>query len=97
MLHKIDAVRIFTSDLIRARAFYEERLGLTCRQAEAGFALFETGPATLILEVAAPEDGDLVGRFTAISFAVADIGAAVHALTARGVPFEGPPETTVYL
>ena len=92
MLYEIDAARVFTRDLARARTFYETALGLASQQASNEVALFATGGATLILEATGPDDQELVGRFTGIFFRVADMTAAVAALAARGVLFDGPPE-----
>ncbi|WP_426415630.1 VOC family protein [Aestuariirhabdus sp. LZHN29] len=92
-MYHLNAVRVFTRDFDNALAFYEETLGLdvsSCDE-EAGFALFDTGPAKLILEQL-DEDSELVGRFSGVSLAVDDIHAEYDELDHLGVQFTGPPE-----
>lgn len=80
--------------------FYEGALGLQrlALDPEGGFAIFRCGQdlrPTLGLEAVEAgeaEDLELTGRFTGLSFRVADIAAVYQALTARGVAFEGSPE-----
>jgi catechol 2,3-dioxygenase-like lactoylglutathione lyase family enzyme len=77
--------------------FYCEALELKCtwRSAEQGVATYEIGfGPTIVVERADAEARReaLFGRFTGMSLEVADIAAAYEALTARGVPFNGPPE-----
>lgn len=95
MIGPVSAVRVFVSDIDRARGFYEQTLGLSLRDPVAGALLFDGGGCTLIIEPcdrSDPETSDLVGRFTAISLEVPDIEAAYAALDERGVLFDGPPE-----
>jgi predicted enzyme related to lactoylglutathione lyase len=89
----IDAVRVFTRDLARARKFYARGLGLEERSAGDGWAVFTTGGADLILEAGDPEDDEgLGGRVLGFSFTVDDCAATVGELEARGVVVVGPPE-----
>jgi catechol 2,3-dioxygenase-like lactoylglutathione lyase family enzyme len=95
MLGPIDTVRLFTDDTARAAAFYRDALGLKEVVSDEGLAIFDTGSAKLMLEAIDPEDAegdDLIGRFTGVSFAVADIRGTVSALEAKGVTFDGRPE-----
>jgi len=72
-----------TSDLRRARAFYEQVLGLT-RTEETGFAcVFDAGGTMLRVTAAAQ-----VARpgYTVLGWRVADIAAVIAGLAARGVP-----------
>jgi len=73
-------------DMPRARAFYEEKLGLEPRgSTPQGNSLYGCGGATIALYArAAPTRAD----HTVLSFQVRDIGAAVRALIERGVAFE---------
>ena len=87
-------VRVFVDDLAAARAFYGDTLGLA-ELWDAGNAVgYAVGPATLIVEREDPAgpEGDLVGRFLGVSFAVPDIAGSHRALAAAGVRFLGPPE-----
>jgi predicted enzyme related to lactoylglutathione lyase len=91
------AARIFVRDIDEAIAFYSGRLGLKIEvvDAERGFCMFDTGETKLIVEVVDAQDDEskeLVGRFTGLSVAVADIQAKHHELHAAGVEFSGTPE-----
>jgi len=73
-------------DMDRARKFYEGRLGL----APGGFKpdgkfVYAVGGSTLALF---PKPEGTKADHTAISFRVADIGAAIQALKRAGVVFE---------
>lgn len=95
---KLAAVRIFVRDIVAARDFYAGALGLPliADGAADGYCVFDMGGADLVLEavpVDAPADEQaLVGRFTGVSFAVADIVATHARLIAQGVHFSGAPE-----
>ena len=73
-------------DLARARAFYEERLGLkpVGLQPDGKFT-YDCGGATLALF---PKEGGTRADHTAISFKVADIAASIAQLKKAGVAFE---------
>lgn len=78
--------------------FYGQALGLkqTYRSDPEGVATFEIGfGPTLVLECADPAEEPgrppLHGRVSGLSLEVADIDAAYAEMTARGVPFMGPP------
>lgn len=92
------AARVFVHDLPAARDFYEQQLGLVIAfdGADEGFVRFDTGQLQLVLEsVAADAPADeqvLVGRFTGLSFGVADLRAEHARLAAAGVRFTGEPE-----
>jgi catechol 2,3-dioxygenase-like lactoylglutathione lyase family enzyme len=94
----LNTVRIFVRDLPQAEAFYKEQLSLPLQAGGSpmGFCVFGAGACTLVVEPVAadapPEDQDLVGRFSGLSFTVADIAATYDALRARGVEFTEPPE-----
>lgn len=94
----LNTARIFVRNLDQAKSFYSESLGLTAIaiSAEYGYCVFKTGGAQLIVESvsndAPPEEQELVGRFTGLSFTVADVQHTYHSLAAAGVEFTGPPE-----
>ena len=94
---RVAAIRLFVTDLGRAETWYRGVLGSppTAGGAEAGFVVFDAG-CDLVIE---PVTGDseipadqLVGRFTGVSFVVADIEAAHRSLVERGVSIVGEPE-----
>ena len=96
MLQKLMAVRLFVTDLSRARRFYSDTLGLTLMMDEPYYAIYDVGGPMLIVEPVDPTDLEevtLVGRFAGISFKVDDIGETYAALRAKGVQFTAPPET----
>jgi len=83
--HRLNA-QIAVSDMARARAFYEGRLGLV----PGGFKpdgkfVYSVGGATLALF---PKPGGTKADHTAISFKVDDIAASIAALKQAGVVFE---------
>ncbi len=87
-------VNVFTGDLARAVAFFEQTLGLAKEFADPklGYASFVAGPVRLGVAVAAPEQAHYVGRQTGIGFDVADLDAEYARLVALGVGFEAPPQ-----
>ena len=94
--YRLQAVRVFTSDLRRAVEFYSEGLGMepdVVNDSE-GFAVFPAGDAMLLLEsvdLTDAEDAGLVGRFVGASLAVDDIQRVYESLSAKGIRFSYPP------
>jgi catechol 2,3-dioxygenase-like lactoylglutathione lyase family enzyme len=81
-------------DFAAVADFYGDTLGLRCNWRDDGVAVYELGPGpTLVVERTepTPHRAPLFGRATGFSLEVADIAAAYAAMTARGVPFDGPP------
>ena len=94
MITRIAAVRIFTTQLSRARHFYGDVLGLGGRRDGPGYSVFTVAGADVIVEAIGGDDAEaaaLVGRFLALSFAVDDIDRAYEELRRRGVAFTAPP------
>ena len=94
---KLGAARIFVRDIVEAKAFYSQRLGLAVEVADDahGFCMFDTGATKLIVEALSDDDDEgheLVGRFTGLSFPVDDIQSKHRQLSAAGVEFTGAPE-----
>ncbi len=89
---KIYGVRVWVDDMAVAKHFYGETLGLATKWSMEVAVGYDLG-VDLIVEL---EDGaevpSLVGRFVGASILVEDIQASYAALSAKGVPFEGPPE-----
>jgi catechol 2,3-dioxygenase-like lactoylglutathione lyase family enzyme len=94
---RLAAARVFVTDLRRSTSWYQRCLGTVPAAGgpEAGYVVFDVG-ADLVLETVATDSdiaaGDLIGRFTGLSFAVADVAATVAALAEQGVRVIGPPE-----
>lgn len=95
---KLSALRIFVRDIEPCRAFYGQALGLQLQAdgAAHGYLVFADAGIRIVVETVpadAPADEQaLVGRFTGVSFAVADIHAEYAHLRARGVAFSGEPQ-----
>jgi predicted enzyme related to lactoylglutathione lyase len=95
LFRDISNVRVFVDDLTASVLFYRDVLSLKLRFQTPDFALFDTGTATLMIESGgdgSADDGELVGRFTGISFTASDLAATYAALSAKGVEFLHPPE-----
>lgn len=93
-LGPIYAVRIFVTDLNKARPFYDS-LGYEQVHASDDFLIYRTGSADLIIERADPgntDEADLIGRFVGASFAVGDVKQACRTLENLGVAIDSPPE-----
>jgi catechol 2,3-dioxygenase-like lactoylglutathione lyase family enzyme len=95
---QLRTARIFVRDLPSACHFYEELLGLPLKspRSKEGFRVFDAGPMSLVVEHvdadAPAEDQALIGRFTGLSFDVADVQSKYAELAALGVAFSGLPE-----
>lgn len=74
------------ADLDRARHFYEDTLGFTPVDIQAGGVRYGAGEGTRFLVF--PSSGRASGTHTQIGFQVDDIAAEVADLRARGVVFE---------
>ena len=73
-------------DMVRARAFYEECLGLESGALRPdGKFVYQVGGSALALF---PKPGGTKAEHTAISFQVPDIAASIEELKSRGVVFE---------
>lgn len=93
------AVRLFVRNLDEATTFYKTNFDwpMTAGSAHEGYCVFDVGGgATLVIEPVAedadPDDQALVGRFTGVSFRVADIADAHARMRANGVTFTEAPE-----
>ena len=91
---RLYGVRVWVTDMVAAKRFYGETLGLRAAWDMDGAAGYEVGGPVLIVE-RDDSDGDEdshAGRFVGCSLAVDDIAAAYRDLSAKGVGFLGPPE-----
>ena len=85
MLESSDVVAfVAAADLTRARAFYEGKLGLRVAE-QNDFACVLDANGTMVRVTAVPEVSP--AGHTVLGWRVADIGATVRELTARGVVF----------
>ena len=94
---KIDAVRIFVTDIARAKSFYTESVGLPLDKdgSDNGFFILNGGGAKLLIEREDPHDEEgkhLIGRFTGISLRADNIHSVCAKLKAKGITFTGEPE-----
>lgn len=81
---------IAVSDLTRARAFYEDQLGLVGEETPGGWAVHAGGGTVAYLLPGDPAAGS--ATWPVASFRVADAHRTVHELRARGVTFLGPDD-----
>lgn len=93
----LNAVRIFVTDIEKAKAFYCDILGWTATAIEpqGKFLLFKVGNVDLVVENVKGDieaEQNLVGRFTGVSFTVKDIQDTYEALSSQGVEFIQKPE-----
>lgn len=80
-------------DLDAARAFYADVLGLRVLDLATGMLELDVGPGPNVLLY--PKRGHRPATFTVLNFPVADVGAAVQELVARGVQmlrYDGMPQ-----
>ncbi len=95
---ELNTVRVFVHDIEAARQFYGKKLGMRLQAdgTDQGYCVFKAGNTELVVERVAEdapdEDKALVGRFTGLSFTVADAQAKHRELQALGVHFTGVPE-----
>ncbi len=97
MSYTLYAVRVFSFKWQESFNFYKDVGGFPVSYVDEsiGWAQFDLGGPSIGLERCNPEDPEsiyLVGRFVGTSIAVDDIEAVYASLTAKGVPFVGPPE-----
>jgi predicted enzyme related to lactoylglutathione lyase len=95
---QLRTARIFVRDLPGASRFYGDMLGLPLKAdgSRQGYCVFDAGAMSLVVEQvdesAPAQDQALVGRFTGLSFDVADLQSKFSELSTLGVAFTGPPE-----
>ncbi len=96
---RVAGVRVFVHDLNTAAAFFGDVLGLrvTAGRREQGYLVFDGGGSLNLVVESVPADAPeneqvLIGRFTGVSFEVADIVAEHARLISGGVAFDGAPE-----
>ncbi len=96
---KLYGLRIFVSDIEKAREFYADTLGLPLNwdMPEPGAFGARLDNAELIIEQAHnEEDQEYIGRFLGASLQVDDIVDTCERLSEKGVAFSSPPEKQVW-
>lgn len=93
---RLGAVRIFVTDIAQARQFYGEILDLPERIDGEDFSAFRVAGVDVVVETVSADQEALAGRFAGVSFAVADIDAALADLRAAGVTVTGAREKQVW-
>lgn len=99
---QLNAARVFVNDIAAAKVFYSQSLALPLKHdgADYGFCVFRPGNMDLVIELvpadAPSDDLDLVGRFTGLSFSVADIQSKYVEMLANGIAFASQPERQVW-
>jgi catechol 2,3-dioxygenase-like lactoylglutathione lyase family enzyme len=89
----LDHLTIAVSDLARSRSWYTSSLGLRVEfdvPAHRATALQDSGGFTLFLEERPPDPHWKPSCI--LTFRVDDVASAHRALSARGFPFENPPQ-----
>ncbi|MEM1291483.1 MAG: VOC family protein [Cyanobacteria bacterium P01_H01_bin.162] len=95
---QLDTVRVFVTDVVRSRPFYQEllELNLEVDGSPNGYVVFISGSISIVVENSEASDDTtgelLVGRFTGLSFRVSNISESYNKLLESGVEFLDPPE-----
>lgn len=87
-LGKIQQIALVQHDVERAVPFYRDGLGLTLQFETAGMAFFDADGIRLMLTK--PSAPEFDHKNSILYFEVANADEAFAALSARGVPFDGP-------
>src|SRR5437867_11526253 len=74
-----------TNDIVKAKAFYSETLGLEVSEEDGMLTLHLAGGGRVLIY---PKENHEPAAFTVLNFPVEDIDSAVDRLTAAGVVFE---------
>lgn len=79
----------FVADMSKAVAFYRDTIGLNLKFQSPEWSEFITGPTTLALHAASPENPAGTAR---IGFGVPDLARFHDDLVGKGVRFSRPPK-----
>ena len=92
MTPALHSFAIFVTDLERARAFYEDALGLpVARAGSFGYEFLESAPHLGVHPAMHPDSKAMVGRHTGITFRITDLLAHCTRLGEAGVRFVAEP------
>ena len=95
---QLDTVRVFVTDVVSSRPFYQDllELNLEVDGSPNGYVVFISGSISIVVENSEAFDDTtgepLVGRFTGLSFRVSNISESYNKLIESGVKFLEPPE-----
>jgi catechol 2,3-dioxygenase-like lactoylglutathione lyase family enzyme len=92
-LTQIGIVMLGATNTARSIAFYRDKLGLTLKGQNEGFAFLDGGGVTLCLSESLARVSNPVAGATEVVFSVGDVRGAHEALRARGVEFTHEPRT----
>ena len=95
LITRVAALRVFVANMDKAVRFYRDTLGLPLSGQTPELAVFSPKDIDFIVERANPEDpegAEMIARFTALSFEVADCRVAVGLLSGKSVQFLGPAQ-----
>jgi catechol 2,3-dioxygenase-like lactoylglutathione lyase family enzyme len=90
-LSKIGVIMLGVADVAKSAAFYRDRLGLKLAMQFEGFAFFDTGGATLVLNSGLAKATGRGAGATEVVFSVEHVRAAYDALRTQGVEFVNEP------
>lgn len=92
MTPDLHSIAVFVTDLDRARAFYEDALGLPLiAKGSFGFQFLEQAPHLSVHPAEHPNARAMVGRETGMTFRVDDLLAFCSRLGEQGVTFVAEP------
>lgn len=94
-LGPLTGLRIFVTDLERARTYYRDKVGLIETSHTPPVATFASGQVNIVVEQvdpADPESKTSVGRYVGATFATENAQATHDLLKERGVEWLEPPE-----
>jgi len=102
MFEKVSAIGLFVADLDQSVEFYRDRIGLTLKTQEKGFAAFDLGGVELAL-LDLPAAAEMITEDVvrpkvpagpvrhSLSIDVGDVDSTHQVLVERGVEFVKPP------
>ncbi len=85
-------VALFTPDVARTTAFYEELLGMPPTSRSESHASFDVGGTTLFIHVASTDESHGAPNRDHVAFGVADPEAVADRFRSSGVDVVGPKE-----
>ena len=90
-LTQIGVVMLGVEQMARAVTFYRDKLGLTLKGQNEGFAFFDGGGVTLCLSEALARVSRGISGAVEVVFSVDNVRGAHKALAARGIAFTHEP------
>jgi len=90
-LDRIGVVMLGVRDLNRSASFYRDLLGLPLKTQFPGFAFFDAGNVSLVLNEPLAKAKTPIAGATEIVFSVLDVQQSYEALRANGIQFRTEP------